>query len=199
VVGADHSRACMLSIRDHRPECCDSARRGARDGCRGRQCRGGEWVDRGGHGRACVLFGWVASPELELQLREQQQQHSFCFCVVEKLKTSKSVPNKDIRPRGGGTLQYTLTLTRLASHGYFTDTMSFQDIESGQGQPLSSPSQTPQSREEAAFLNLQSSLSLRVFKINANVQGIFKLVDQLGSPRDSSALRKSLCVSSLIN
>jgi len=70
--------------------------------------------------------------------------------------------------------------------------MSFQDIESGQRQPLSSSSQVPQSREEAAFLNLQSSLSLRVFKINANVQGIFKLVDQLGSPRDSSTLRKSL-------
>jgi syntaxin-like protein len=77
--------------------------------------------------------------------------------------------------------------------------MSFQDIESGQRQPLSSPSQTPQSQEEAAFLNLQSSLSLQVFKINANVQGIFKLVDQLGTPRDSSALRKSLCVPLLIN
>ncbi len=77
--------------------------------------------------------------------------------------------------------------------------MSFQDIESGQRQPLSSPSQIPQSQEEAAFLNLQSSLSLQVFKINANVQGILKLVDQLGSPRDSSALRKSLCVPLLIN
>lgn len=77
--------------------------------------------------------------------------------------------------------------------------MSFQDIESGQGQPLSSPSQTPQSREEAAFLNLQSSLSLRVFKINSNVQGIFKFIDQLGTPRDSSTLRKNLWVTSLMN
>ncbi|KAI0275936.1 t-SNARE, partial [Russula aff. rugulosa BPL654] len=58
--------------------------------------------------------------------------------------------------------------------------------------PPLSASQAPQSGEEAAFLNLQSSLSLRVFKINANVQGIFKLVDQLGTPRDSSTLRKSL-------
>ena len=73
--------------------------------------------------------------------------------------------------------------------------MSFQDIESGLGQPLNSSSQgLPQSREEAAFISLQSSLSLQVFKINANVQGILKLVDQLGTPRDSSTLRKSLCV-----
>ncbi|KAH9043498.1 t-SNARE [Lactarius deliciosus] len=60
--------------------------------------------------------------------------------------------------------------------------MSFQDIESD----------APQSREEAAFFSLQSSLSLQVFKINANVQGILKLVDQLGTARDSSSLRKSL-------
>jgi len=31
-----------------------------------------------------------------------------------------------------------------------------------------------------------------VFKINSNVQGILKLVDQLGTARDSDALRKSL-------
>lgn len=80
--------------------------------------------------------------------------------------------------------------------------MSFQDIESGSSQPsypsYSSSRDAPQSQEEAAFLNLQSSLSLQVFKINANVQGILKLVDQLGSPRDSSSLRKSLCVSPFI-
>src|SRR5437879_2675527 len=74
--------------------------------------------------------------------------------------------------------------------------MSFQDIESGSSKPsYSSSGDAPQSREEAAFLNLQSSLSLQVFKINANVQGILKLVDQLGTLRDSSSLRKSLCVS----
>ncbi|KAH9986922.1 t-SNARE [Russula compacta] len=71
--------------------------------------------------------------------------------------------------------------------------MSFQDIESGSSQPLFSLSRdVPQSQEEAAFLSLQSSLSLQVFKINANIQGILKLVDQLGTPRDSSSLRKSL-------
>ncbi|KAJ7508365.1 t-SNARE [Mycena galericulata] len=66
--------------------------------------------------------------------------------------------------------------------------MSFQDIEAG----LASPTLLPQSREDAAFLELQSSLSLQVFKINANVQGIRKLVEQLGTLKDSATLRKSL-------
>jgi len=51
---------------------------------------------------------------------------------------------------------------------------------------------TPQSQEDNAFLKLQSSLSLQVFKMNANVQGILKLVDQLGTAKDSATLRKSL-------
>lgn len=73
--------------------------------------------------------------------------------------------------------------------------MSFQDIESGLGRNSRSPTRDmPQSPEEAAFTNVQSSLSLQVFKINANVQGILKLVDQLGTSRDSAALRKSLYV-----
>ncbi|KAK7063552.1 SNARE domain protein [Favolaschia claudopus] len=66
--------------------------------------------------------------------------------------------------------------------------MSFQDIEAGLD-PRSTPAK---SREEAAFLELQSSLSLQVFKINSNVQGIRKLVEQLGTVKDSAALRKSL-------
>ncbi|KAJ7085227.1 syntaxin-like protein-domain-containing protein, partial [Mycena belliarum] len=37
-----------------------------------------------------------------------------------------------------------------------------------------------------------SSLALQVFKMNANVQGILKLVDQLGTAKDSATLRKSL-------
>ena len=73
--------------------------------------------------------------------------------------------------------------------------MSFQDIETGLAQRPTSPRNgVPQSEEEAAFLNLQSSLSLQVFKINSNVQGILKLVDQLGTARDSPNLRKSLWV-----
>ncbi|KAF8957274.1 t-SNARE [Flammula alnicola] len=71
--------------------------------------------------------------------------------------------------------------------------MSFQDIESGLGHPSRSPSSTtPQSREDNAFQSLQASLSLQVFKMNANVQGILKLVDQLGTGKDSATLRKSL-------
>jgi hypothetical protein len=73
--------------------------------------------------------------------------------------------------------------------------MSFQDIEAGSIQPPHSSSRNiSQSSEESAFVNLQSSLSIQVFKIHANVQGILKLVDQLGTPRDSSSLRKGLCV-----
>ena len=71
--------------------------------------------------------------------------------------------------------------------------MSFQDIEAGQA-VRSSSSSVPQSREDADFRNLQHSLSLQQFKMNANVQGILKLVDQLGTPRDSADLRKTLCV-----
>ncbi|KAJ8453993.1 hypothetical protein ONZ45_g284 [Pleurotus djamor] len=71
--------------------------------------------------------------------------------------------------------------------------MSFQDIESGLTHPTrAASSSVPQSREDSAFLGLQNSLSLQVFKINANVQGILKLVDQLGTTKDSAALRKSL-------
>ncbi|TDL29127.1 t-SNARE [Rickenella mellea] len=71
--------------------------------------------------------------------------------------------------------------------------MSFQDIETGLSQPPHALQSTlPQSREEAAFLSLQSSLSLQVFKINANVQGILKLVDQLGTGRDTGSVRKAL-------
>ncbi|KAF8644395.1 hypothetical protein AX16_008456 [Volvariella volvacea WC 439] len=69
--------------------------------------------------------------------------------------------------------------------------MSFQDIEAGLSQPprLNAPTQ---SREEAAFQSLQHSLSLQVFKMNSNVQTILRLVDQLGTPKDSAALRKNL-------
>ncbi|KAK2465314.1 hypothetical protein APHAL10511_002668 [Amanita phalloides] len=70
--------------------------------------------------------------------------------------------------------------------------MSFQDIETGLQNSFNSSSPIPHSREDAAFLTLQQSLSLQVFKMNANVQGILKLVDQLGTAKDSASLRKSL-------
>ncbi|KAG5644546.1 hypothetical protein DXG03_008201 [Asterophora parasitica] len=69
--------------------------------------------------------------------------------------------------------------------------MSFQDIEAGLSHPSRSSSATS-SPQDAAFLSLQSSLSLQVFKMNSNVQGILKLVDQLGTGKDSATLRKSL-------
>jgi hypothetical protein len=70
--------------------------------------------------------------------------------------------------------------------------MSFADIESGRARPRRAASNSA----DSAFQTLQQSLSLQVFKINANVQGILKLVDQLGTGRDSAGLRKSLCVHS---
>jgi len=73
--------------------------------------------------------------------------------------------------------------------------MSFADIETGlSSSSLAASSTVPQSAEDASFLTLQSSLSLQVFKMNANVQGILKLVDQLGTTKDSANLRKSLSV-----
>ena len=76
--------------------------------------------------------------------------------------------------------------------------MSFQDIEAGRAPSRTPSSSIPQSREDNAFQNLQSSLSLQVFKMNANVQGILKLVDQLGTGMDSATLRKSLCVTNIL-
>lgn len=72
--------------------------------------------------------------------------------------------------------------------------MSFQDIETGLSRPGFPNISLHHSREDDAFLALQSSLSLQVFKINSNVQGITKLLDQLGTTKDSAPLRKSLCV-----
>lgn len=69
--------------------------------------------------------------------------------------------------------------------------MSFQDIEAGISHPAR-PLSSTSSPQDATFLSIQSSLSLQVFKMNANVQGILKLVDQLGTGKDSAALRKSL-------
>ena len=67
--------------------------------------------------------------------------------------------------------------------------MSFNDIESGYGSPRAQPVSSP---EDGAFAGLQSSLALQVFKINANVQGILKLVDQLGTGRDTGSVRTAL-------
>lgn len=65
--------------------------------------------------------------------------------------------------------------------------MSFADIQSSP--PTTVP---PASGEDAEFSRLQNSLSLQVFKMNANVQRILKLVDHLGTTKDSAPLRKNL-------
>ncbi|KAG9097092.1 hypothetical protein FRC06_007979 [Ceratobasidium sp. 370] len=71
--------------------------------------------------------------------------------------------------------------------------MSFADLERGQGgYQRGTSSLVPTSASDAEFLGLQKSLSLQVFKITSNVQGIMKLVDQLGTARDTGAVRKGL-------
>ncbi|CAE7115532.1 unnamed protein product [Rhizoctonia solani] len=70
--------------------------------------------------------------------------------------------------------------------------MSFADLERGQGGFQSSSNLIPTSPSDAEFLGLQKSLSVQIFKINANVQGILKLVDQLGTARDTGTVRKGL-------
>ena len=72
--------------------------------------------------------------------------------------------------------------------------MSFQDIETGLAPHGQASSTLPLSFEDSAFAGLQNSLSLQVFKINSNVQAMLKLVDQLGTSKDSANLRKNLYV-----
>lgn len=70
--------------------------------------------------------------------------------------------------------------------------MSFADLERGQGGFQSSSGLVPTSPSDAEFLGLQKSLSVQIFKINSNVQGMLKLVDQLGTARDTGTVRKGL-------
>lgn len=71
--------------------------------------------------------------------------------------------------------------------------MSFADLERGPGgYQRGSSAIVPTSPSDAEFLGLQKSLSLQVFKITSNVQGIMKLVDQLGTARDTATVRKGL-------
>ena len=78
--------------------------------------------------------------------------------------------------------------------------MSFQDIEAGYGNLVCSGKATKESGKEDADADsetcklLMSSLSLQVLKINANVQGILRCVEQLGTVKDNANLRKQLCV-----
>jgi len=67
---------------------------------------------------------------------------------------------------------------------------SFNDLERG----VSPSTRTAQSPKDTQFLNLQLSLALQVFKINSDVKGILKFVDQLGTSWDTGLVRKGLSV-----
>ncbi|WRT67019.1 uncharacterized protein IL334_003985 [Kwoniella shivajii] len=67
--------------------------------------------------------------------------------------------------------------------------MSFNDLERGQSQPLLRGNAPDQ---DATFTALKDSVSIQIFKIQSNVQGIQKLVDKLGGTGDGSTLRTSL-------
>ncbi|KAH8088029.1 putative t-SNARE [Filobasidium floriforme] len=72
--------------------------------------------------------------------------------------------------------------------------MSFNDLERGMGPGSSGRSAggPSQSEEEQAFTKLKDSVSIQIFKIQSNVQGITRLVDKLGTPQDSDSVRTSL-------
>jgi syntaxin 7 len=42
------------------------------------------------------------------------------------------------------------------------------------------------------FEGFKTSISLQIFKVNSNVQGINRLIDKLGTAHDGAGLRKSL-------
>ncbi|RXK40581.1 syntaxin 7 [Tremella mesenterica] len=67
--------------------------------------------------------------------------------------------------------------------------MSFNDLERGEAsQPLLRATTDP----DTAFTTLKDSVSIQIFKIQSNVQGIQRAVDKLGGPQDGPALRTSL-------
>jgi len=49
-----------------------------------------------------------------------------------------------------------------------------------------------ESDEDKTFTSLKDSVSIQIFKIQSNVQGIQRLVDKLGGAADGPALRTSL-------
>ncbi|GFZ46252.1 hypothetical protein JCM24511_04499 [Saitozyma sp. JCM 24511] len=68
--------------------------------------------------------------------------------------------------------------------------MSFNDLERGEAsQPLL---RNGAPDEDRAFTTLKDTVSIQIFKIQSNVQGIQKLVDKLGGGLDGPALRTSL-------
>ncbi|KIR32348.1 syntaxin 7 [Cryptococcus deuterogattii MMRL2647] len=67
--------------------------------------------------------------------------------------------------------------------------MSFNDLERGQAEPLLRGGAPDQ---DTAFTALKDSVSIQIFKIQSNVQGIQRLVDKLGGNADGDNLRTSL-------
>ncbi|KAM0787448.1 hypothetical protein ACM66B_003528 [Microbotryomycetes sp. NB124-2] len=71
--------------------------------------------------------------------------------------------------------------------------MSFQDLERGLGQRATLARDTDISPDDdLEFKQLHRSVSIQIHKINANVAAITKLVDLLGSTRDTPDLRDKL-------
>jgi hypothetical protein len=46
--------------------------------------------------------------------------------------------------------------------------------------------------DDKVFMSLKDSVSIQIFKIQSNVQGIQRLVDKLGAQADGQVLRTSL-------
>ena len=82
--------------------------------------------------------------------------------------------------------------------------MSFNDLERGEvSQPLIRSAVGGQiapvtieciliAENDNTFTSIKDSVSIQIFKVQSNVQGIQRLVDKLGGQADGPALRTSL-------
>ncbi|MBW0504499.1 hypothetical protein O181_044214 [Austropuccinia psidii MF-1] len=68
--------------------------------------------------------------------------------------------------------------------------MSFNDLERGLNQNAPLAKDSPSVDRE--FQNLATKVSTHIFRINSNVSGLQKLIDLLGSSRDTNDIRKKL-------
>ncbi|KAA1129976.1 hypothetical protein PGTUg99_004882 [Puccinia graminis f. sp. tritici] len=72
--------------------------------------------------------------------------------------------------------------------------MSFNDLERGLNEraPLARDPLPGEPVVDREFQNLANKVSTHIFRINSNVSGLQKLIDLLGSSRDTSDIRKKL-------
>ncbi|PLW33023.1 hypothetical protein PCANC_01543 [Puccinia coronata f. sp. avenae] len=72
--------------------------------------------------------------------------------------------------------------------------MSFNDLERGLNEraPLARDPLPGEPVVDQEFQNLANKVSTHIFRINSNVSGLQKLIDLLGSSRDTSDIRKKL-------